>query len=431
MSHRKRSRSGTVVSDADTETPDMSSIPKGFQRLFNPHRFDCSSDESRFQYVTLQIVDSAELNASKADPPTTTTPESSISTTPPAPPPPPHPPLIPKEAFQGPVGPVQDPIPLPPPLDSDTSSFRAAAGLMSELLSLQVRKVSNRTQGNQADTQPKNTNPDEQLERFPAKAGAVPTQGTNVQPSTGINSSKTVEKRSSGNSNSDDEDDARFLLSKLDDLNLSSKEKEQQNSEDGQRSLFVQELLLSIFAEGADADPVVSSPLHMQRAVATDCPLLASTPNRTTTTEDSVSVPPDNQSPIETNKSTSNNNDTGVGHSMLSGSSPLAQSLSSGLHGSSLLDVQPTGSRSAPHLAPGGGDRVSSDPERWVYREEEDSKDSDEDKPPSPTPMLGLRMPGRMFAAGPLRVTAGVGGAAVNDFNRDEVPTSTLTKHIR
>uniref|UniRef100_H2XXF7 RING-type E3 ubiquitin transferase n=1 Tax=Ciona intestinalis TaxID=7719 RepID=H2XXF7_CIOIN len=44
-----------------------------------------------------------------------------------------------------------------------------------------------------------------------------------------------------------------FILEYLDELNLSSKEKEQQSNEDGQRSLFVQELLLSIFSEGADS----------------------------------------------------------------------------------------------------------------------------------------------------------------------------------
>ncbi|XP_078488623.1 E3 ubiquitin-protein ligase KCMF1 isoform X2 [Ciona intestinalis] len=284
----------------------------------------------------------------------------------------------------------------------------------------------------------------QQLERFPGKSNPSTNPGVHVQPSGGVNnSSKSAAKRPNSNVHSDEDDDSRYLLSNLDELNLSSKEKEQQSNEDSQRSLFVQELLLSIFSEGAEShlDQAGSPPLHMQRAMPTECPLLASTPNNTTSSgrplESSCEVSDDRGSwKRDGNKSSSNNKeDTGVGHSMSSGNaqSPLAPSLSEACESPQFADVQPTGSRSAPVLTPDSSDRVSSDPERWIYREDDDSKDSDEDKPPSPTPMLGMRIPGRMFGAGtrPVRVAGGVGGAAVNDFNRDEVSSSTLTKHIR
>nr|XP_009859383.1 uncharacterized protein LOC100184822 isoform X2 [Ciona intestinalis] len=285
---------------------------------------------------------------------------------------------------------------------------------------------------------------DDMLERFPSKSNPSTNHGVHVQPSGGgNNSSKSATKRPNCNVHSDDDDDSRYLLSNLDELNLSSKEKEQQSNEDGQRSLFVQELLLSIFSEGADShlEQDGSPPLHMQRAMPTECPLLASTPNNTTSSgrplESSSEISEDRGPWVKDgNKSSSNNKeDTGVGHSMSSGNaqSPLAPSLSEACESPQFADVQPTGSRSAPVLTPDSSDRLSSDPERWIYREDDDSKDSDEDKPPSPTPMLNMRIPGRMFGAGarPVRVAGGVGGAAVNDFNRDEVSSSTLTKHIR
>nr|CAB3257994.1 E3 ubiquitin-protein ligase KCMF1 [Phallusia mammillata] len=284
----------------------------------------------------------------------------------------------------------------------------------------------------------------QQLERFPNKIqnnGVAPN--ANAHPLTGavVTKSATAAKRNQ-TQNAADTEDSRYLLSCLDEPNLTDTEKEKRSNEDNDRAQFVQELLLSLLStdqDEPDQEDVTIQPLmpaptpgrfSMERATPVECPLLSSTPTH------ADSAPTVADSPVTSlNQSNNHNDDTGVGNSMLTDNtnSPPGTVVSSSDHCQNAVapapaDAGAVSSRSAPVLPTGAGDR------KWRYRDaDEKESDDDSDKPPSPTPMdqhRALTMQGRVLVAGGSPLGRLHRGGAINEYNRDEMATGGLSKHV-
>ncbi|CAK8681355.1 unnamed protein product [Clavelina lepadiformis] len=300
----------------------------------------------------------------------------------------------------------------------------------------------------------------QQLERFPNKLQSTSngTQSINVHSSAvGVATSKAATKKSSTLINTEEEDSSRYLLSCLDEVDLTEAEKEEQAKEDNHRSLFVQELLFSMLSsdntdEKLPSDSDNTMLLSMERATPVDCALLSTTPTYASQTQESSknvsfskttygdrdgSTKSDaEEKKVPENSSCSNsvsdeNRDTVLVNSMLAGNSTSAVSLQVDRNPGERLEEAPVASsRSAPSLSP--ENRLLSEAQQWKCRDADvdSDKESDEDKPPSPTPVqpqhLALRLPGRVFASGsgPVRLSA-------PDYGREDVASASLNKNIR
>ncbi|XP_076814382.1 uncharacterized protein LOC143460662 isoform X3 [Clavelina lepadiformis] len=457
MFPRKRTITGNVVTEPTAEA---------VHRLFSekaPRSLNCEPMNT----ITVEIVDKNQCSST--------------------PPPParnygsfqeragPMPPLL------GPVkGPVYGPIPLPPPppplpkpqrppittAGASSSASSRHTDIVTELMTLRgsiLAQVSERCNiSHPADMVCQVDGRSIPLERFPNKLQSTSngTQSINVHSSAvGVATSKAATKKSSTLINTEEEDSSRYLLSCLDEVDLTEAEKEEQAKEDNHRSLFVQELLFSMLSsdntdEKLPSDSDNTMLLSMERATPVDCALLSTTPTYASQTQESSknvsfsktthgdrdgSTKSDaDEKKVPENSSCSNsvsdeNRDTVLVNSMLAGNSTSAVSLQVDRNPGERLEEAPVvSSRSAPSLSP--ENRLLSEAQQWRCRDADvdSDKESDEDKPPSPTPVqpqhLALRLPGRVFASGsgPVRLSA-----PAPDYGREDVASASLNKNIR
>ena len=181
---------------------------------------------------------------------------------------------------------------------------------------------------------------------------------------------------------------------------------EKQARDDVDRSHFVQELLLSMLSDAPDLKPTIVTPPNLDRAIPVECPLFSAS---------------------------STNRNEQISNDALSSLPNIGDENTSGFPDLAAEKEKSTGSGETAPQKP-EFQQVEPQPPLFQHASVQINRESDEDRPPSPTPIQGHErlIQARVYTPG--QVSVGVfpeAGAQIGNYGREDTGSGNITKHVR